>query len=71
MYSAAPNHIFAAPLPVRKNLLITEVYPDYDNREDGRKFHEFAKENNLEVFKVGETLSYLPYSEYEGVQITS
>lgn len=71
MYSAAPNHIFAAPLPVRKNLLITEVYPDYDNRENGRKLHEFAKENNLEVFKVGETLSYLPYSEYEGVQITS
>lgn len=71
MYSAAPNHIFAAPLPVRKNLLITEIYPDYDNREDGRKLHEFAKENNLEVFKVGETLSYLPYSEYEGVQITS
>ncbi|MBQ5317896.1 MAG: glycosyltransferase, partial [Oscillospiraceae bacterium] len=71
MYSASSDHIFAAPLPVRKNLLITEIYPDYDDRENGRKLHEFAKENNLEVFKVGETLNYLPYSEYEGVQITS
>lgn len=71
MYSAAPNHVFAAPLPVRKNLLITEVYPDYDNNEECIELHDFAKKNNLEVFKAGETLSYIPYSEYEGVQVTA
>lgn len=71
MDSLSPELLLAAPFPVRSSLLITENYPDYDNPNLERRLHEFAIENHLEVLKVGEDPRYLPYSEYEGIQIVS
>lgn len=71
MYSASPELLMSAPFSVRKNLLITDIYPDYNDRKVGNSLHEFAKKNNLEIFKAGDNPSYLPFSEYEGVQIVA
>ena len=35
------------------------------------KLHSFAVKNKLEVLKVSELPCYLPYSEYNGIQIVS
>lgn len=71
MYASSPDSLLSAPFPVKNALLITEEYPSYENPDILMQLHRFAKEKNLEVLKVGETPSYLPYSEYEGVQIVS
>ena len=66
-----PNSLLPAPFPVRSSLLLTEEYPSYHCPEKLEKLHQFAKENRLEVLLVGKEPIYLPYSEYEGVQIFS
>ena len=71
MYASSPNSLLPAPFPLKSSLLITEEYPGYQEPGQSKELHEFAKEKNLEVLKVGELPSYLPYSEYEGVQIIS
>lgn len=71
LYASSPESILPAPFPVRRKIFITDKYPSYSNPEEGRKHHCFVLENNMEVIKVGKLPSYLPYSEYEGVQIVS
>ncbi len=71
MYVSAPDSLVPAPFPVKESLLITEDYPDYNLPDKLAGLHEFAKEKNLEVLKAGDCPRYLPYSEYDGVQIIS
>lgn len=71
MYASSPDSLLPAPFPLGNALLITERYPDYKDSADGASLHKLAKEQGLEVLKVGEMPSYLPYSEYDGVQIVS
>ena len=71
MYASSPDSLLPAPFPMKEALLITEDYPDYASPDKLNELHRFVKENNLEVFKAGGLPSYLPYSEYDGVQIIS
>ena len=71
MYASSPDSLLPAPFPMKNSLLITENYPDYEAPDSFASLHELAKEQGLEVLKVGEMPSYLPYSEYDGVQITA
>lgn len=71
MYASSPDSLLPAPFPMKDKLLITEDYPDYDAPDKLSKLHSFVKENGIEVLKAGRLPSYLPYSEYEGVQIIS
>ena len=71
MYASSPDSLLPAPFPMKNSLLITENYPDYKDPDSFASLHELAKEQELEVLKVGEMPSYLPYSEYDGVQITA
>ncbi len=69
MYASSPDSLLAAPFPVRDSLLITEDYPSYASPDKLSELHRFAKKNRLEVLLVGDKPKYLPYSEYEGVQV--
>lgn len=71
MYVSSPDSLLPAPFSLRNSLLITENYPGYANPDILTSLHKFAKEKRLEVLKVGEMPSYLPYSEYDGVPIVS
>lgn len=71
IYTSSPNSVLPAPFPVRDKILITEDYPSYLNYEVKNNLHHFIKNNEIEVIKLGENPSYLPFSEYEGVQILS
>lgn len=71
IHASSPDSLLPAPFPIRDALLITESYPSYASPEQSRQLHQFAKEKRLEVLLVGELPSYLPYSEYDGVQIIS
>lgn len=71
MYASSPDSMLPAPFPLKEGLLITEDYPDYASFGKLKELHKFVKENNLEVLKAGGFPSYLPYSEYDGVQIIS
>lgn len=70
MYVSSPDTQLPAVFPTQKSVLITNNYPDYQ-KNGNRKLHSFAVENNLEVLKVSELPCYLPYSEYNGIQIVS
>lgn len=70
MYVSSPDTQLPAVFPTQKSVLITNNYPDYKN-DGNMKLHSFAVENNLEVLKVSELPCYLPYSEYNGIQIVS
>lgn len=70
IYVSSPDTQLPAVFPTQKSVLITKNYPDYKNN-DFLKLHSFAVENNLEVLKVSELPCYLPYSEYNGIQIVS
>lgn len=71
MYASSPDSLLPAPFSIKDSLLITEDYPSYEDSDKLNALHNFAKEKELEVLKVGELPSYLPYSEYDGVQIIS
>ena len=71
MWTSSPKSLLPAPFPIRKSLLITEEYPDYNNPDTAKNLHLFAKKNHLEVLKVSGQASYIPYSEYDGVPIVS
>lgn len=71
IYASSPDSLLPAPFPVRGSLLITDVYPDYGNPDKAKERHFFAKEKNAEVLLAGEMPSYIPYSEYDGVPVTS
>ena len=71
IYVSSPDSLLPAPFPLADSLLITESYPSYALPGKSRRLHQFAQENGLEVLLVGELPSYLPYSEYDGVQIIS
>lgn len=71
MYVSSPDSLLPAPFPLKDSLLITEDYPDYAMPDKLNRLHTFAKEQGLEVLKTGRLPSYLPYSEYDGVQIIS
>lgn len=71
IYTSSPNSVLPAPFPLRERLLITEEYPSYMENEKSSDIHEFVKENEMEVIKLGKNPSYLPFSEYEDVQILS
>ena len=70
MYVSSPDTQLPAVFPTQKSVLITNNYPDYKN-DGNMKLHSFAVENKLEVLKVSELPCYLPYSEYNGIQIVS
>jgi hypothetical protein len=67
--ATSPEQLIPAPFPLKKSLLIAGEYPDYEDRERGKELHAFAREHDLEVLKVSKEPCYLPYSEYERVQI--
>ena len=71
MHASSPDSLLPAPFPVKDSLLITENYPSYESQDESNEIHKFVKENGLEVLKVGELPNFLPYSEYDGVQIIS
>lgn len=71
MYASSPESLLPAPFPLADSLLITESYPSYAFPDRSRRLHRFARENRLEVLLVGALPSYLPYAEYDGVQIIS
>jgi len=71
MYASSPDSLLPAPFPMKDSLLITEEYPSYEAPDLSDALHRLAKEKDLEVLKVGDLPSYLPYSEYDGVPIVS
>lgn len=71
IYAAIPDSLLPAPFPMKSSLLLTEEYPSYDCPEKLEKLHQFTKENELEVLLADKEPSYLPYSEYDGVQVFS
>lgn len=71
LYASSPDSLLPAPFPIRESLLITEQYPSYEAPETAKKLHLFAKDINAEVMLVGEMAKYIPYSEYDGIQIIS
>lgn len=71
IYASSPDSLLPAPFPVRGVLLITDVYPDYENPDKAKERHLFAKKKNAEVLLAGEMPRYIPYSEYDGVPVTS
>lgn len=71
IYTSSPKALLPAPFPLNESLLITEKYPSYTSPDVLPKLHQIAKEKKLEVLLVGPSPEYLPYSEYEGIQIVS
>lgn len=71
MYASSPDSLLPAPFPVKDSLLITESYPSYACPNQSSLLHRFAKEKELEVLLVGKQPRYLPYAEYDGIQIIS
>lgn len=71
MNAVSPDSLLPAPFPMGDSLLITERYPSYERPDELPALHRFAKERGLEVLLAERSPRYLPYSEYEGVQIVA
>lgn len=70
-YTASPDSLLPAPFPLGDQLLITECYPSNWRPNEVPDLHRLAKEHGLEVLLVEESPRYLPYLEYDGVQIVA
>lgn len=71
IFASSPDSVLPAPFPLKRNLLITTCYPSYTDEQEGQDLHDFAVQNDMEVIKLGDLPSYLPYSEYKGIQVIS
>jgi len=70
LYASSPDSQLPAVFPTQRGVLITDKKFDYCSGADVR-LYEIAKEKKLEILVVSECPSYLPYSEYRGVQVVS
>lgn len=71
IYASSPATSMAAAFPMKKSLMITERYPQYDSLGICPELHRIVKGQELEVLLVEDVPGYIPYSEYDGVQIIS